>query len=191
MHKFDPSKLEKLDSPSRLELFDPEKVLREFGLRQGMTAFDIGTGAGFYLPYLSKAVGESGRVLAFDVQKEAVEYAKRKTQELGLTNVEVLLSSELSLPVEDSVTDFVYMAFVFHELENPVEFMKEVSRASKQGALMCIIDWTKEDRDKGPPKEEVFSEWEMGLMIEEAGLRAARAVKVGNYAFGFYVLKPG
>ncbi len=57
-HKFDPSKLKKLDDPDRLNLFDPEKVLKEFGLRQGMKVLDVGTGAGFYLPYLSKAVGE-------------------------------------------------------------------------------------------------------------------------------------
>ncbi|MGB9874087.1 MAG: methyltransferase type 11, partial [Hydrogenobacter sp.] len=57
-HKFDPSKLAKLDDPSRIELFDPPKVLKEFGLRKGMTVLDVGTGVGFYLPYLSEAVGE-------------------------------------------------------------------------------------------------------------------------------------
>lgn len=62
-HKFDPSKLQKLDDPSRLELFDPQKVLREFGLRKGMKVFDVGTGAGFYLPYLSEAVGSEGKAL--------------------------------------------------------------------------------------------------------------------------------
>ena len=47
-HKFDPSKIKKLDDPSRLELFDPEKVLKEFGIREGMNVLDVGTGAGFY-----------------------------------------------------------------------------------------------------------------------------------------------
>ena len=62
-HKFDPSKLQKLDDPSRLELFDPQKVLREFGLRKGMKVLDVGTGAGFYLPYLSEAVGSECKAL--------------------------------------------------------------------------------------------------------------------------------
>ena len=57
-HKFDPSKLNKLDDPSRLELFDPQKTLKEFGLRKGMKVLDVGTGAGFYLPYLSEMVGQ-------------------------------------------------------------------------------------------------------------------------------------
>ncbi len=187
-HKFDPSKLQKLDDPSRLELFDPEKVLREFGLKKGMTALDVGTGAGFYLPYLSKAVGEEGKVYAIDVQEPAVEYARKKVQELGLKNVEVLLSEEFRIPLPEDTVDFVFMAFTFHELEDPVRFMEEVKRVCKNLAYMAIIDWKKEDRDKGPPPEEVYSEWEMGLMLEEAGLRVGRMVEVGKYSFGAYVV---
>ena len=90
-HKFDPSKLNKLDDPSRLELFDPQKTLKEFGLRKGMKVLDVGTGAGFYLPYLSEMVGQEGRVYAIDVEPLAVEYAKKKVESLGLSNVEVYL----------------------------------------------------------------------------------------------------
>jgi len=46
VHKFDPSMLEKLEDPSRLEIFHPEAVLNKFGLEEGM----------------SKLVGEKGRV---------------------------------------------------------------------------------------------------------------------------------
>ncbi|RME08371.1 MAG: methyltransferase domain-containing protein, partial [Aquificota bacterium] len=88
-HKFDPSKLQKLDDPGRLELFDPQKTLREFGLRKGMRVLDVGTGAGFYLPYLSEAVGPEGRVYAIDIEPLAVEYASNKVRSLGLSNVEV------------------------------------------------------------------------------------------------------
>ena len=49
-HKFNPENIRKLEDPSRLELFDPEKVLKEFGIREGMTVLDVGTGPGFYLP---------------------------------------------------------------------------------------------------------------------------------------------
>ena len=45
-HKFNPSMLEKLEDPSRLEIFHPEVVQNKFGLKEGM----------------SKLVGEKGRV---------------------------------------------------------------------------------------------------------------------------------
>ncbi len=187
-HKFDPSKLKKLDDPSRLELFDPDEVLRELGLRRGMSVLDVGTGAGFYLPYLAKAVGEEGKVYAVDIEPLAVEYAKEKVEDLGLSRVEVLLSEENHIPLSDNLVDFVFMAFVFHELENPVSFMEEVKRVCKPFAYVAIIDWKKEERDKGPPPEEVYSEWEMGLMLEEAGLKLGRVVELGKYCFSAYAM---
>ncbi len=189
-HKFDPSKLQKLDDPERLELFDPEKVLREFGLKRGMKVLDVGTGAGFYLPYLSKAVGEEGRVYAVDIQPSAVEYARSKVERLGLKNVEVLLSEENCIPLPEGSVDFTFMAFVFHELEDPLTFLKELQRVSKPLGFLCIIDWKKEERDKGPPPEEVYSEWEMGLILEDAGLRVGRMIEVGKYCFGVYAMFP-
>jgi len=188
MHKFDPEKLRKLDDPERLSLFDPEAVLKSFGLKPGMTVLDVGTGAGFYLPYLSKMVSDSGKVYAIDVSPEAVEYAKSKVSQLGLKNVEVLLSQENQIPLPDDTIDFTYMAFVFHELEDPVKFLKELERVSKPVSYLALIDWKKEERDKGPPPEEVYSEWEVCMILEEAGLRVGRVVEVGPYSYGFYAM---
>jgi SAM-dependent methyltransferases len=136
-----------------------------------MTVLDVGTGAGFYLPYLSKMVSDSGKVYAIDISPEAVEYARNKVSQLGLKNVEVLLSQENQIPLPDNTVDFTYMAFVFHELEDPVKFLKELERVSKPIGYLALIDWKKEERDKGPPLEEVYSEWEVGMILEEAGLR--------------------
>jgi ubiquinone/menaquinone biosynthesis C-methylase UbiE len=188
MHKFDPEKLKKLDDPERLSLFDPEAVLKSFGLKPGMKVLDVGTGAGFYLPYLSRMVSDSGKVYAIDIIPEAVEYAKSKVSQLGLKNVEVMLSQENQIPLPDNTVDFTYMAFVFHELEDPVKFLKELERVGKPVSYLALIDWKKEERDKGPPPEEVYSEWEVGMILEEAGLRVGRVVEVGPYAYGFYAM---
>lgn len=187
-HKFDPEKIKKLDDPSRLELFDPEKVLKEFGLREGMTVLDVGTGAGFYLPYLSKFVGEKGKVYAIDVQEEMVSYAREKVKKLGLTNVEVLKSEENEIPLPDNTVDFIFMAFTFHELSQPLKFMEELKRVAKNFCYLAIIDWKKEERDKGPPPEEVYSEWEVGLILEDAGIKVGRVVEIGKYCFGVYAI---
>ena len=50
------------------------------------------------------------------------------------------------------------------------------------------MDWKKEERDKGPPPEEVYSEWELGLMLEEAGLKLGRVVELSKYCFGAYAM---
>ncbi len=189
-HKFDPKNIHKLEDPSRIELFDPEKTLREFGIREGMTVLDVGTGPGFYLPYLSKMVGEKGKVYAIDVQEEMVKRAREKVEKEKLTNVEVLRSEENSIPLPDRSVDFVFMAFTFHELEDPKRFVEELKRVAKPLGYLAIIDWKKEERDKGPPPEEVYSEWEVGLILDDAGVRVGRVVEIGKYCFGVYAVFP-
>lgn len=189
-HKFDPKNAHKLEDISRLELFDPEKVLREFGIREGMVVLDVGTGPGFYLPYLSKLVGERGKVYAVDVQEEMVKRAREKVEKEGLRNVEVLKSQENRVPLPDNSVDFVFMAFTFHELENPKEFVEELKRLAKPLAYLGIVDWKKEERDKGPPPEEVLSEWEIGLILDDSGVRVGRVVEIGRYCFGVYAVFP-
>ncbi|WP_457600051.1 class I SAM-dependent methyltransferase [Hydrogenivirga sp.] len=189
-HKFNPENIQKLEDPSRLELFDPDRVLKEFGIREGLTVLDVGTGPGFYLPYLSELVGEKGKVYAIDVQEEMVNRAKDKVEREGLKNVEVLKSEENSIPLPDSSVDFVFMAFTFHELEDPKSFVEELKRVAKPFAYLAVIDWKKEERDKGPPPEEVLSEWEVGLILDDSGVRVGRVVEVGKYCFGVYAVFP-
>ena len=40
------------------------ELVAEFGIKPGMTVVDLGTGPGYMLPYLSEAVGPTGRVIA-------------------------------------------------------------------------------------------------------------------------------
>lgn len=189
-HKFNPENIKRLDSEERLELFDPNKVFKEFGLRQKMVALDVGTGAGFYLPFISKFVGEDGKVYAIDIHDVCVNYASNKVKTLGLNNVEVLKSEENSIPLPDSSVDIAFLIFVFHELSDPVSFFEELKRVLKKNGLIGIIEWKKEDRDKGPPKEEVPSEWELGLILEDSGIKVGRMVDLGKYAYGVYATVP-
>ena len=45
----------------------PQELVDEMGLKPGMTVADVGTGVGYMLPYLSRAVGPSGHVTAEDI----------------------------------------------------------------------------------------------------------------------------
>lgn len=183
-HKFDPSMLEKLEDPSRLEIFHPEAVLNKFGLKEGTAVLDVGTGTGFYLPYLSKLVGEKGRVYAVDIEPKLLDFAKKRAEDLRLRNVEVLKSGEDSIPLPESSIDFIFMAFVFHELKEPLRYLEEIKRVVKADATLLIVDWTKIDRDKGPPPSEACSEDEVKNYLRRAGIEVERIETFNKYAYG-------
>lgn len=58
-----------------------------------MTVLDVGSGPGFFIPLLSRLVGEKGKVWAVDPDPRAIDRIKRK----GLSNVEARVGSASSL----------------------------------------------------------------------------------------------
>ena len=61
------------------------RFVRE-GLREGDLAIDATAGNGHDTLMLAERVGESGRVLAFDVQSSAIESARMRIQDSGFQN---------------------------------------------------------------------------------------------------------
>ena len=66
-----------------LRLLDLQKQLILTHLREGDTAVDFTMGNGYDTEFLSKTVGERGRVYAFDIQSKAVESTKKHLLEVG------------------------------------------------------------------------------------------------------------
>lgn len=59
-------------------------------LKAGDLAVDATVGRGFDTTYLSRKVGQSGQVIGFDVQKEALEATKRRLAAIGADNVNLV-----------------------------------------------------------------------------------------------------
>src|ERR1700730_14452892 len=77
-----------LIAPDRDAKQKPEELVKAMQLTPGMTVADIGTGAGYMLPFLSRAVGPGGRVLAEDIQDDFLAKAHDHAVAGKLGNVE-------------------------------------------------------------------------------------------------------
>ena len=51
------------------------------GLEEGMTVADVGTGVGYMLPFLSRAVGPEGKVIAEDIFDDFLQGARDRRGE--------------------------------------------------------------------------------------------------------------
>lgn len=180
-HKFDPQNVEKLENPVRLKVFDPDAILRGLKLPSGAHLIDVGVGSGFYLPALSRLAGSCGTVTALDTEPAMLEHAARKIRELSLTNVTLMQSTEDELPLERGTVDFALMAFVYHEIERPEALLAELRRVIKSNGHVCIVEWTKSERDKGPPLEHVPSLDSIRQDVERCGFIVDRVEMPSSY----------
>ena len=60
-------------------------------IRKGMTVADIGAGEGYYTTRLAERVGENGRVLAQDIDREVLQRLGSRVERERLDNVSIKL----------------------------------------------------------------------------------------------------
>jgi len=150
-HKFNIRNIDRLNNPKRLEILDLQKVISHFKLEGSITLVDIGTGAGIFAEAFLKLL-PGARCYALDIRNEAVEWIRNNREAYKTGRLIPRLMEESRIPLEDNIADFLFMITLHHELEEPIELMKECSRILKPGGKLLIADWRK-DAEAGPPRQ--------------------------------------
>ena len=81
---------------------------------------------------------KDSKVLAIDLSLSSLSYAKRKTQELGINNIEYLQADILDLGKLGRQFDIVESGGVLHHMQDPVAGWRVLTDCLKPGGLMKI-----------------------------------------------------
>ena len=134
----------RLANPVRDKTQKPEAIVSAMQIRPGMTVADIGTGIGFMLPHLSRAVGPSGKVIAEDIQTDFLDAAKAKIAGDKLTNVTPLLGTPNDPKLPPGAVDIALVLDVYHHIENPPNVMSGLARGLKKDGRLVIVEFHKD-----------------------------------------------
>lgn len=148
---FAPQDLGLLEPPDREAWQKPDQVMDALHVAEGTTVADLGAGGGWFTMRLARRVGPNGRVYAVDVQRLMIEAIRRRIEREGLNNVTPVLGNydDPRLPAE-AHTDAVLIVDAFHEMEDPVRLLKNVSRTLRPQGRIGIIDYREGDGGPGP-----------------------------------------
>jgi ubiquinone/menaquinone biosynthesis C-methylase UbiE len=160
-----------LDESARREWFNPEKMLEDIDLREGMVFVDVGCGQGFYTLLAAERVGKTGKVYAVDADAPAIEQLKGKLAEKGLTNVTAKAARAEETVFCDECADTVFYSIVLHDFHGAAKVLANANRMLKPSGKLVNIDWKKEPMEHGPPLRIRFSEQEAQRLIEAAGFK--------------------
>ncbi|MDN7025955.1 class I SAM-dependent methyltransferase [Methanoculleus sp. FWC-SCC1] len=118
----------------------PEKMLAQFGIREGMTVVDYGCGPGSYIKTVSDLVGPDGTVYAVDVHDLAVEAVSRRIETEGLANVVPALAKGYDSGLPDGAADLIYALDMFFMVEDTDTFLAELWRITKPDGVLIVDD---------------------------------------------------
>lgn len=187
-HKFDVRNAGILDSPERIRFLNPENNLDEIELNREMVLADLGCGTGYFAIPASFRVK---KVIALDIQQEMLEILRDKIKKDKISNIEPVLSHESSIPLPDNSIDVLFMANVFHEIEDRDSILNEGKRILKSNGKLIIIDWKKVEMDFGPPIEERLNEREVILICKSNDFELYKQSYPGLYNYLLIFQKTG
>jgi len=131
-----------LVSPIRRWMQHPEELLRPY-LWSGMTILEPGPGMGFFTVPAAQMIGETGRVIAVDIQAKMLASLRRRAAKAGVANrVGTRLAKPDSLGIDDlkSAVDLVLAIAVVHEMPSAEVLFREAAAALKPGGRMLLIE---------------------------------------------------
>jgi ubiquinone/menaquinone biosynthesis C-methylase UbiE len=121
----------------------PLELVQALKLSAGMTVADIGTGAGYMLPFLHQAVGPSGKILAEDIFPDFLEKARRHASEKNISNVDFIHGTEKDPKLPEGSTDLALVLDAYHHFDYPAEMLSALAKGLKSGGRLAIVDFYK------------------------------------------------
>ena len=141
-----------LERTEREKEEEPPKLLAALAVKPGMVVADFGAGSGYYTFRIAPLVGDTGKVLAIDIQPEMLKLIEAKSKKIGATNVVPVKAEELDPKLAPGSVDLIIMVDVYHELSHPYEVGAKLVAALKPGGRVAFVEFRAED-PKVPIKE--------------------------------------
>jgi len=132
-----------LISPERNATEHPQELVDAMHLKPGMTVADIGTGPGYMLPYLSRAVGPTGNVVAEDIFADFLAAARKRATQFHLDNVSFDKGIETDPHLADRSLDVILALDSYHHYNYPAQMLAAFSQALRDRGRLIVVDYYK------------------------------------------------
>ncbi len=172
-----------IDEAERRKWQDPEAILRDIGVRPGITFMDIACGQGFFTLPAARMVGAFGKVFGVDFDEQLIIELRRKADREGLSNLELKVSPAEEALLCQSCADIVFLGIVLHDFQDPFRVLQNAHQMLKPAGNLVNLDWKKMSMAFGPPVAKRFDEATAARLIESAGFKGMTTRNSGSFHY--------
>lgn len=148
-------------------------------IRPGMTVADIGAGEGYYTVRLAERVGAGGRVLAQDIDRDALRRLGNRVELERLDNVSIKLGAPDDPRLPERSFDRIFLVHMYHEVSEPYAFLWRLRPALREGGQVVVVDVDRPADQHGLRPPLLFCEF------QQVGFRLVEFVRKPELA-GYY-----
>ena len=130
---------------------EAERVMDRLAVKPGLRVADLGAGDGYYTVRLARRLGAGATVYAEDVEARYLERLRARLARDGIAGVTLVHGTAGDPKLPDASVDLAILSHMYHEIENPYEFLFRLRPALALGARVAIIDLDKATREHGTP----------------------------------------
>jgi ubiquinone/menaquinone biosynthesis C-methylase UbiE len=134
-----------LTRESREREEDCTTLLEALKIKPGDTVCDMGCGNGFYTLKLARLVGQRGKVIAVDIQREMLEFLKDSAAAEKVNNIETVLGTVVDPKLPPGSIDLLLLVDVYHEFSHPEQMLAAIRASLKPTGRVALAEFRAED----------------------------------------------
>ena len=117
-----------------------DEIFMAMAIKPGSSVADVGAGGGYFTTRLARAVGESGRVYAVDVDGGALKRLRTRIEEEKIGNVETVEGATDDVRLAAGSIDAALIVNAYHEMKEHQAMLASIKRALKPGGRLVIVE---------------------------------------------------
>jgi predicted methyltransferase len=130
---------------------EAERVMDRLGIKPGIRVADVGAGDGYYTVRLARRLGPGATIYAQDIEPTYLRGLAKRLERESISSVTLVRGTPGDPKLPPGSVDVAILSHMYHEIENPYEFLYRLQPALARDARVAIIDVDKPTQDHGTP----------------------------------------
>ncbi len=139
------------DEKTRDQNREAERVMDRLIIKPGVRIADIGAGAGYYTVRLAQRLGPTATIYAQDIEAKYLKELETRLEREQIRGVSLLLGGPNDPKLPPDSVDIALLSHMYHEIENPYEFLYRLYPSLAPNARVGIIDADRPTQEHGTP----------------------------------------